>query len=112
MESFHLCPFCASPLDDGRETSRDHIFGKAFGGRVTVPCCRDCNSFIGHDVEGLLHAPNSLLAFARAGAGLPGKPPRGKYKHDETPVELHWGVGEAIPRHPDVHVNLEEDGFL
>ncbi|MBA2272466.1 MAG: hypothetical protein H0W21_00990 [Actinobacteria bacterium] len=63
MESFHLCPFCASPLDDGRETSRDHIFGKAFGGRVTVPCCRDCNSFIGHDVEGLLHAPKQLVGL-------------------------------------------------
>lgn len=45
-----------------------------------------------------------MLALARAGAGLPGKPLRGHYKHEGNPVNVHWGGGGAVPRDPDVNV--------
>ena len=105
------CVFCKSPLDDGRPTSYDHIFGKAFGGRLTVRCCQRCNSFVGHDVEAPMHAPDSVLSFARAGAELPGKPLRGKYKSDGTAVNIYRGLRGAVPRDPEVTVR-EEDGLV
>lgn len=102
-----LCPFCgkAIPAD---ASSRDHVFGDAFGGRIKVPSCKPCNSTIGHDIEGPLHAPDSLLAFARAGAGLAGRPLRGRYRNDGTPVNVHWTEGGAVQRDPAVKVTKEE----
>lgn len=58
-----------------------------------------------------MHAPDSVLAFARAGAGLPGKPLRGKFKDDHRTVDVHWGTGGVIPHRPDVEI-IEEDGFV
>ncbi len=103
-----LCPFCGKPIPSD-ESSRDHVFGEAFGGRIKVPCRELCNNTIGHDIEGPLHAPDSFLAFARAGAGLTGKPLRGHYRDDGTPVNVHWAEGGAVPRDPAVEVTKEED---
>lgn len=104
-----FCPFCARPIEAATR-SRDHVFGEAFGGGLKVSCCRDCNSKIGHEVEGLLHRPDSMLALARASAGLPGKPLRGHYKGDGRAVDVHWGGGGAVPRDPRVDVDKKKDG--
>ena len=74
-----------------------------------MSCCEPCNSTIGHDVEGPLHAPDSFLAFARAGAGLGGRPLRGQYRDDGTPVNVYWTEGGAVPRDPAVKVTKEKD---
>jgi hypothetical protein len=103
-----LCPFCGKAIPSD-ESSRDHVFGEAFGGRIKVPCCEPCNSTIGHGIEGPLHAPDSLLAFARAGAGLAGRPLRGQYRDDGTPVNVNWTEGGAVPRDPAVKVTKQED---
>jgi len=44
---------------------------KALGGRSQVWCCRECNSTIGHDVEGPLQGPGELfnLVAQRLGTG-------------------------------------------
>lgn len=105
-----LCPFCGKAISSD-ESSRDHVFGQAFGGRIKVACCRPCNSTVGHDIEGRLHAPDSFLALARAAAGLPGKPLSGHYRDDGTRVDVHWAEGGAVPRDPEVRVS-EGNGRL
>lgn len=61
------CPYCARPLDaDGVEDSEEHVFVEALGGRATIRACQDCNSRIGHTIEGKLLAPHALLALQYA----------------------------------------------
>lgn len=71
-----VCPYCARHPGEGRGATRDHVFVAALGGRARVTACRDCNSTIGHDVEGPLLKPGAflnLLAQARGGGRpLPG----------------------------------------
>lgn len=52
-----VCPYRARHPDEGRGATRDHVFAAALGGRARVAACRDCNSTIGHDVEGPLLNP-------------------------------------------------------
>lgn len=77
--SADLCPYCARRPDQGRGPTRDHVFVAALGGRARVTACRDCNSTIGHDVEGPLLKPGTvlnLIAQVRdAGHPLPGTLP-------------------------------------
>ncbi len=71
-----VCPYCARHPDEGGGATRDHVFVAALGGRSRVAACRDCNSTIGHDVEGPLLKPGAflnLLAQTRGGGRpLPG----------------------------------------
>lgn len=48
------------------EDTEEHVFVEALGGRVTIRACRDCNSRIGHTIEGKLLVPHAFLALQRA----------------------------------------------
>lgn len=48
------------------EDTEEHVFVAALGGRATVRACRDCNSRIGHTIEGKLLGPHAFLALQRA----------------------------------------------
>ncbi len=63
-----LCPLCGHPLGD--TTSRDHVFGDAFGGRFTVRTHPTCNSSIGGAAEGRLHSGDSFINFVASVQGL------------------------------------------
>lgn len=67
------CPLCGGSLATG-ELDRDHIFGQAFGSRVTVVTHRACNNGIGAGSEGNLHKANSVMNFIKLARGLPHKP--------------------------------------
>lgn len=74
--SADVCPYCARHPGQGGGVTRDHVFVAALGGRARVTACRDCNSTIGHAVEGPLLKPGSFLNFVAqargAGRPLPG----------------------------------------
>lgn len=63
------CPFCLASLGSFRQGSDDHLFGEAFGGTATVRVCRDCNSKLGHSVEGPLQRDDSVMNLLKIGLG-------------------------------------------
>lgn len=63
------CPFCLASLGSFRQGSDDHLFGEAFGGTATVRACSDCNSKLGHSVEGPLHWDDSVLNLLKIRLG-------------------------------------------
>ena len=71
-----LCPYCLRPPEEGAGPTRDHVFVKVLGGRTQVWCCRDCNSTVGHDIEGPLQKPGELLNLVAqvrgVGRAIPG----------------------------------------
>lgn len=104
-----LCPFCTKELADS--FSSDHVFGRAFGSRITVRACIPCNSTIGHDIEGPLHAPRSVHSFMRASAGLKGGRALEAIEKDSgKKLLVDWPVGGSRPRHPDVKSTVR-DGY-
>lgn len=94
------CPFCLMVLEPGRKKSKDHIFGQAFGSTATVYACSQCNNRLGHEVEGKLQKPNSLLNLLKA--GLPHatlQPVRGNLP-DQTPVDFDIRTHEVRLKQP------------
>lgn len=63
------CPFCLASLGFYRQGSDDHLFGEAFGGTATVRVCRDCNSKLGHSVEGPLQRDDSVMNLLKIRLG-------------------------------------------
>jgi hypothetical protein len=63
------CPFCLASLGFHRQGSDDHLFGEAFGGTATVRACSDCNSKLGHSVEGPLQWDDSVLNLLKIRLG-------------------------------------------
>lgn len=100
------CPFCLAPLGSFRQGSDDHLFGQAFGGTATVRVCRDCNSKLGHSVEGPLQRDDSVMNLLKIGLGtakaVKGTLPSG------MEGSFDFGTGEVRTRKP-VH---EADGVL
>ncbi len=64
---------------------------------------------IGHDIEGPLHAPDSVLAFFASSAGVRERPLHGERAETGEPMLVHWTKGGAVPRDPDVEVFHEGD---
>lgn len=102
-----LCPLCGDPLDDG-PTSRDHVFGQAFGGRVTVAVHKSCNSALGHSAEGRLHRPSTLMSVVRASDGLPAPELRGATA-DGIGIDLDLATGRSSEARPKVDVTHHDD---
>lgn len=102
------CPFCAEELR--ASFSADHVFGRAFGSRITVQACIPCNSTIGHDIEGPLHAPRTVHSFMRASAGLKGRALEALEKDSGRKLLVDWPTGGSRPRHPDVKSSVR-DGY-
>lgn len=104
------CPLCAQPFGASVIRTNDELFGRAFGGRVRVSSCKRCNNRVGHEVEGRLHTGDSLLSFARAAAGLPGKPLKGKIRATGDHVDLDFQGPDPVIRRPQIE--YKETGDL
>lgn len=105
-----LCPYCRHRVDDRGGPTRDHIFGKAFGGRGTVWVCKRCNDTIGSDVEGVAHRAHQLMAPIKQRAGLGGKV-RGLVDlgAGEQAMDIDFATGEVTPVHPKVQRQKDGD---
>lgn len=101
------CPLCGEPFGD-REVDRDHVFGRAFGGRKTVVTHKECNSRAGHGAEGRLHRPNTLLSFIRSGRGLPAPELRGVTDSGRH-IDVDLPRGNSSYRRPNVAVSRDGD---
>lgn len=88
--------------------SRDHVFGEAFGGRVTVTVHTSCNSELGRSAEGRLHRPNTLMSLVRASCGLPAPELRGATS-DGTGINLNLVTGRSSEARPQVDVTHQDD---
>lgn len=67
--SVMTCIFCLTP---GAVASIEHVIPKALGAELqTDRVCTDCNSTLGHDVDGVL-VNHAVMQFKRAGHGLAG----------------------------------------
>lgn len=105
--SFSVCPYCGQNPSDRGGATKDHVFVESLGGSVTVRACRECNSTIGHDIEGALQRPNELLNLLRqsrrAGVAVPGT-----VGADALPVTYDFATHEIRSRQP-VAVSREGD---
>lgn len=96
------CPLCGRPLRDD-PCDDDHVFGRAFGGRVTVRAHTSCNNRYGREEEGTLHRPNTLLSMIRAARGLKAPPMRATAS-DGTAYDVDISGGTAEEARPVVRV--------
>jgi hypothetical protein len=76
---FPLCPLCGAEILSGQELSKDHVFGRALGGHITVIVHKTCNNQIGSAAEGNLQRPNTVINLMKAGRGLDASPIPGTF---------------------------------
>lgn len=103
------CPLCGRPLRD-EPCDDDHVFGQAFGGRVTVRTHKSCNSRYGGEEEGALHRPNTLLSMIRAARGLKAPPMRATAR-DGTAYDVDLSRGTAEEARPVVRVEHDSESI-
>lgn len=101
------CPYCGLPLGD-EEPTRDHVFIEAMGGHSRVDAHRDCNSRIGHDIEGVLQRGDTMLNLQRQVIGT-GKPLRATIKESGDRVEVDLAT-RSVRFHKPV-VDADQDGI-
>lgn len=93
------CPYCARPHADGGGPTREHIFVESLGGKATIAACRDCNSTIGHDVEGRLQTSQEFLNLQKITKGS-GLPVRAEVGPDDLPVTYDFVTHELRLKNP------------
>jgi hypothetical protein len=102
------CPFCGEAILDRRTLSMDHVFGKALGGRVTVPAHRMCNNQSGSGAEGDLQRPNTLLNLMKSVHGLDASSVRVTFSSGRiASLDLATGRASAPPE-----VARGDDGLI
>jgi hypothetical protein len=101
VESQELCPLCGELLSE--PTNNDHVFGQAFGGRVTVRTHERCNSNLGNGPERVLGQEASVMNLVRAFNRLAKKQVPGVMP-DGTPVTMDIQSGRMTPRRPTARV--------
>jgi hypothetical protein len=94
-----LCPYCSRPFEAGGGRTVDHVFAKAWGGRLTIGACDECNSFVGSEVEGPFDRPDSLMFFVRSGTELTDRPVPARFDDGSDAVWFRdRGVEPAAPK--------------
>lgn len=97
--SLTACPYCARPHTDGGGPTREHVFVESLGGKATIAACRDCNSTIGHEVEGRLQTSQELLNLQKIAKGA-GLPLRAEVGPDDLPVTYDFVTRELRLTNP------------
>lgn len=97
-----FCIYCFET--DARKLSKTHVFPRTIGGRIwTDLCCCNCNSVIGHMIEGLI---KDCLFFAFGIDKLRLQPKHEAFRNikiaDAETGDLLWYVGDDLHAKPRV----------
>jgi hypothetical protein len=98
-----ICPLCGEALPEVGSPDRDndHVFGQAYGGRVTVPTHKICNNSEGSGAEGSLARPIGLMNLIRSFHGLATLPVP-VVAADGTKFNVDFADGEMTRAKPEV----------
>jgi hypothetical protein len=102
------CPFCGLDLLPNQQVTRDHVFGRAMGGRVVVSAHRTCNNQFGAGAEGEMQRPNTVGNLLKAAFGLRAGTVRVTFPSGR-PASLDLRTGRV---RADRSVTRAEDGLI
>jgi len=105
MTELTLCAQCGQSIDG--KPDKDHVFGQAYGGRVTVEAHKRCNNRLGSDLEGRLTSSSGVVKLMRSIHGLAAEPVPA-VSHDGRQWGIDFGCKLAGPLKPEV--NVEDQG--
>ncbi|MST31885.1 hypothetical protein GHK86_03980, partial [Acidimicrobiaceae bacterium USS-CC1] len=106
MAAQDTCPYCGRDLESCGGATDEHIFVEALGGKAILPAGRNCNSTIGHSIEGQLLKQGTLLHFIRQVHQGTGQPLRGELEGG-TVIENSLGGADVYFRRPFSQVREE-----
>ena len=73
------CPLCGTEMLPEQQLSKDHVFGQALGGRVTVTTHKTCNNQSGSAAEGNLQRPHTIINLLKGVKGQGASPVPGSF---------------------------------
>lgn len=106
-----LCPYCAFPAGGRGGLSKEHPFIEALGGQGTIRFCRNCNSTLGHAVEGPMMAADQVLNLTRVAAAGSGRPLNGKITGFKENVTYDLVAGQLRSDKPVLRWEPAGDAF-